>query len=136
MRCARSGRTGLPAAAQGAVPGAVHIEWTRNLSPDGDFKPAAELKQMYEEAGVTPEREVITRRYLRHRHSLVRDAISRLVTEEEPDEAAENGMRSRDAGPGFDTCRKYSSNAGSPEDWVCRWRTVTASLPGPVQPGR
>ena len=44
----------------GAVPGAVHIEWTRNLSPSGDYKPAAELKQMYEKAGVTPDREVIT----------------------------------------------------------------------------
>ena len=44
----------------GAVPGAVHIEWTRNLTPEGDFKPARELKKMYEDAGVTPEREVIT----------------------------------------------------------------------------
>jgi thiosulfate/3-mercaptopyruvate sulfurtransferase len=44
----------------GAVPGAVHIEWVRNLSGSGDFKPAAELKQMYEDAGVTPDREVIT----------------------------------------------------------------------------
>ena len=44
----------------GAVPGAVHIEWTRNLSPSGEFKPAPELKQMYEDAGVTPDREVIT----------------------------------------------------------------------------
>lgn len=30
-----------------------------------------------------PERELIARRYLKHRHSLVRDAIARLVTEEE-----------------------------------------------------
>lgn len=30
-----------------------------------------------------PERELIARRYLKHRHSLVRDAIERLVTEEE-----------------------------------------------------
>jgi thiosulfate/3-mercaptopyruvate sulfurtransferase len=44
----------------GAVPGAVHIEWTRNLGPSGDYKPAAELKQMYQDAGVTPDREVIT----------------------------------------------------------------------------
>ena len=44
----------------GAVPGAVHIEWTRNLSADGEFKPAAELRRMYEDAGVTPDREVIT----------------------------------------------------------------------------
>jgi thiosulfate/3-mercaptopyruvate sulfurtransferase len=44
----------------GAIPGAVHVEWTRNLGPDGAFKPAAELKAMYEQAGVTPDREVIT----------------------------------------------------------------------------
>jgi thiosulfate/3-mercaptopyruvate sulfurtransferase len=44
----------------GAIPGAVHIEWTRNLTPRGDFKPAAELRRIYEEAGVTPDREVIT----------------------------------------------------------------------------
>ena len=43
----------------GAVPGAVHIEWTRNLTPGGDFKPAHELKAMYEQAGVTPDKEVI-----------------------------------------------------------------------------
>jgi thiosulfate/3-mercaptopyruvate sulfurtransferase len=44
----------------GAIPRAVNIEWTRNLTPEGDFKPAAELKQMYEAVGVTPNREVIT----------------------------------------------------------------------------
>jgi thiosulfate/3-mercaptopyruvate sulfurtransferase len=43
----------------GAIPGAVHIEWTRNLTPEGDFKPADELRAMYEGAGVTPDREVI-----------------------------------------------------------------------------
>ena len=44
----------------GAIPGAVHIEWSQNLGPDGAFKPAAELRQMYERAGVTPDKEVIT----------------------------------------------------------------------------
>lgn len=44
----------------GAVPGAVHIEWTRNLSESGEFKHADELKKMYTDAGVTPDREVIT----------------------------------------------------------------------------
>lgn len=44
----------------GAVPGAVHIEWTRNLTSAGEFKPAADLQQMYTDAGVTPDREVIT----------------------------------------------------------------------------
>ena len=52
--------TTVRAARGGAVPGAVHIEWTRNLGPDGAFKPADELRRMYEEAGVTPDREVIT----------------------------------------------------------------------------
>jgi thiosulfate/3-mercaptopyruvate sulfurtransferase len=44
----------------GAIPGAVHLEWTKNLTPDGDFKPADELRAMYEGAGVTPDKEVIT----------------------------------------------------------------------------
>jgi thiosulfate/3-mercaptopyruvate sulfurtransferase len=44
----------------GAIPGAVHIEWKRNLQPDGRFKSPGELKQMYEAAGVTPDREVVT----------------------------------------------------------------------------
>jgi thiosulfate/3-mercaptopyruvate sulfurtransferase len=52
--------TTVRAARGGAIPGAVHIEWTRNLGPDGAFKPAAELEQMYGDAGVTPDREVIT----------------------------------------------------------------------------
>jgi len=43
----------------GAVPGAVHLEWKRNLTADGAFKPAAELAAMYAAAGVTPDREAI-----------------------------------------------------------------------------
>jgi thiosulfate/3-mercaptopyruvate sulfurtransferase len=44
----------------GAIPGAVHLEWKRNLTPEGTFKPAAELALMYSTAGVTPDREVVT----------------------------------------------------------------------------
>ena len=44
----------------GAIPGAVHVEWSRNLDPDGAFKPAGELRAMYEAAGVTPDKEVVT----------------------------------------------------------------------------
>jgi thiosulfate/3-mercaptopyruvate sulfurtransferase len=44
----------------GAIPGAVHVEWTRNLGPDGAFKPASELRAMYEASGVTPDKEVVT----------------------------------------------------------------------------
>jgi thiosulfate/3-mercaptopyruvate sulfurtransferase len=44
----------------GAIPGAVHVEWTRNLTPQGDFKPASELRAMYEGAGVTTDKEIVT----------------------------------------------------------------------------
>ena len=44
----------------GAIPGAVHIEWTRNLDEAGAFKPAAELRAMYEAADVTPDKEVVS----------------------------------------------------------------------------
>ncbi len=48
------------AARGGTIPGSVHLEWTRNLGPDGAFKPAPALRAMYDEAGVTPDREVVT----------------------------------------------------------------------------
>ncbi len=44
----------------GAIPGAVHLEWSRSLSDAGTFKPAAQLAAMYAEIGVLPDREVIT----------------------------------------------------------------------------
>jgi thiosulfate/3-mercaptopyruvate sulfurtransferase len=44
----------------GRIPGAVQVEWSRNLGPDGAFKPAAELRAMYDAAGVTPDKEVVT----------------------------------------------------------------------------
>ncbi len=52
--------TTLRAKRGGSIPGAVHIEWTRNLGRDGAFKPADELRSMYEHAGVTPDKEVIS----------------------------------------------------------------------------
>jgi thiosulfate/3-mercaptopyruvate sulfurtransferase len=44
----------------GRIPGAVHVEWTRNLAADGRFKPADELRAIYQAAGVTPDKEVVT----------------------------------------------------------------------------
>jgi thiosulfate/3-mercaptopyruvate sulfurtransferase len=52
--------TTVRAARGGAIPGAIHLEWTRNLGPDGAFKPASELAAMYAEAGITPDREVVS----------------------------------------------------------------------------
>jgi 3' terminal RNA ribose 2'-O-methyltransferase Hen1 len=48
---------------------------------------------------VHPERELITRRYLRHQHGLIRDAIARLIAAEEPlEEETESGGNADEAG--------------------------------------
>lgn len=52
--------TNVRAKRGGAIPGAVHIEWTRNLDGSGAFKAASELRSMYEENSVTPDKEVIS----------------------------------------------------------------------------
>ena len=52
--------THVRAARGGAIPGAIHIEWTDNLDSTGKFKSDAELKAMYDKAGITPEKEVIS----------------------------------------------------------------------------
>lgn len=45
----------------GRVPGAVNVEWKENLlSPSMTFKPAAELKRLYESKDITPEKDVVT----------------------------------------------------------------------------
>lgn len=49
----------IRAARGGAIPGAVHLEWTQNLDPSGKFKPVAELQRMYGDLGVTPDKEAI-----------------------------------------------------------------------------
>jgi len=43
----------------GAIPGSVHIEWVNNLDDSGAFKPAAELREMYEAAGITHGKRVM-----------------------------------------------------------------------------
>jgi len=49
----------IRAARGGAIPGAVHLEWTHNLDADGRFKLESELREMYQKLGVTPDKEVI-----------------------------------------------------------------------------
>lgn len=44
----------------GAIPRAINIEWIENLQKDGTFKPASELRAMYQEAGVTSDKEIIS----------------------------------------------------------------------------
>ncbi len=46
----------------GHIPGAINIDWQRNVTADElkTFKPASELLKMYEAAGVTPDKKIIT----------------------------------------------------------------------------
>src|SRR2546421_394610 len=42
----------------GHIPGAANITWSKAANDDGTFRSAEELKELYEGAGVTPDREV------------------------------------------------------------------------------
>lgn len=55
----------------------------------GDDEVAKLLKHGAGWLGAHPERELIARRYLRHRHSLARMALERLVGEEQPEDSAQ-----------------------------------------------
>jgi thiosulfate/3-mercaptopyruvate sulfurtransferase len=43
----------------GAIPGAVHLEWTQNLDANGFFKSAEALKAMYATHDIPPDKEII-----------------------------------------------------------------------------
>jgi len=43
----------------GAIPGAIHLEWTNNLDSKGFFKSADELAKMYSDRKITPEKQII-----------------------------------------------------------------------------
>ena len=51
----------------GHIPGAINVEWTRNLRPDGTFKPLEALRAMYTAAGITPDKTVVTYCQTNHR---------------------------------------------------------------------
>ena len=43
----------------GHIPGAANIPWARAVQEDGTFKPAAELRAIYEGEGITPDKDVV-----------------------------------------------------------------------------
>jgi thiosulfate/3-mercaptopyruvate sulfurtransferase len=44
----------------GRIPGAVNVNWVRNLTPPPPrFKAAADLRHLYQGVGVTPEKEIV-----------------------------------------------------------------------------
>jgi len=44
----------------GHIPGAINVEWTAAVNPDGTFKSSEELAALYGGAGFTPDKEIIT----------------------------------------------------------------------------
>jgi thiosulfate/3-mercaptopyruvate sulfurtransferase len=51
----------------GHIPGAVNVEWTQAIDPDGTFKSSNELVALYQRAGVAQGKEVIIYCQLGHR---------------------------------------------------------------------
>ena len=51
----------------GHIPGAVNLEWKQHLRPDGRFKPLDELRALYVDRGVTPDRQVVAYCQTMHR---------------------------------------------------------------------
>ena len=43
----------------GTIPGAVHVFWRDHLDSRGAFRPAREIRDLYESRGVTPDKSVI-----------------------------------------------------------------------------
>jgi len=60
------------AAKSGHIPGAINLEWTQNFDADNAMrlKPREALKAMYEDLGVTPDKEVIAHCQTHHRSAL------------------------------------------------------------------
>jgi thiosulfate/3-mercaptopyruvate sulfurtransferase len=44
----------------GAIPGAVHLEWSETVDRRGRFKSAAELSKLFQDAGIDPTRPAVT----------------------------------------------------------------------------
>jgi thiosulfate/3-mercaptopyruvate sulfurtransferase len=44
----------------GHIPGAKNIPWAKAVREDGTFKSAAELKELYEAQGITPDKDIVT----------------------------------------------------------------------------
>ena len=72
---------GLPETCQrgGHVPGARSIPWGKNCREDGTFASAEELARLYGEAGVTPDKGVITYCRIGERSSLSWFALKYLL---------------------------------------------------------
>lgn len=44
----------------GHIPGAINLDWVHSVNEDGTFKDAEVLRKLYEEAGFTPDKAIVT----------------------------------------------------------------------------
>jgi len=44
----------------GHIPGATNISWSEAVREDGTFRPVEELRTLYEDAGITPDKRTVT----------------------------------------------------------------------------
>jgi thiosulfate/3-mercaptopyruvate sulfurtransferase len=63
----------------GHIPGAVNIPWVKAANEDGTFMPANELRKLYEEEGVTADKEVIAYCRIGERSSHTWFALTELL---------------------------------------------------------
>ena len=63
----------------GHIPGSANAPWGRAVNPDGTFKPVADLKKLYAEAGVDGTRPVITICRIGERSSHTCFVLTRLL---------------------------------------------------------
>jgi thiosulfate/3-mercaptopyruvate sulfurtransferase len=63
----------------GHIPGAANIPWGENCRSDGTFKPADELRKLYESRGITPDKEVIAYCRIGERSSLTWFVLTELL---------------------------------------------------------
>lgn len=52
--------TDVRAARGGHIPGAINVEWRNAVNQDGTFRSAAALADLYQKAGFTPDKQIIT----------------------------------------------------------------------------
>ncbi|WP_049969328.1 sulfurtransferase [Haladaptatus cibarius] len=72
---------GLQETAQrgGHIPGASNVSWAATVNPDGTFKSAEELSELYESEGVTNDQEVVAYCRIGERSSIAWFALSELL---------------------------------------------------------
>jgi thiosulfate/3-mercaptopyruvate sulfurtransferase len=63
----------------GHIPGAANIPWAKAANDDGTFRSADELRELYEGAGITPDREVIAYCRIGERSSHTWFALTELL---------------------------------------------------------